>query len=105
MELGSLRRLVTARETVSPSRQLRIGAGTCPLTPVAEAWRPLMVSGTSSIASANSVPLRTDAGAARAPRKDHCKRVDTPAGAAPCRKRRRVRARGETKGFIAHLRP
>src|ERR1700738_1731174 len=61
IELGSLRRLVTASVSVSPSRQRKMGAGAWPLTPVAMAWRPLIVSGTGSIASANSVPLRTGA--------------------------------------------
>ena len=68
IELGWLKRLVTASITVSPSRQRKIGAGTWPLTPVAIAWRPLRVSGTDPISSANSVPLRTGAAAASAGR-------------------------------------
>jgi hypothetical protein len=51
IELGSLRRLVTASVSVSPSRQRKVGAGTWPLTPVAVVCRPLMVSGTAPISS------------------------------------------------------
>jgi len=43
--------LETASVTVSPSRQRRIGAGTCPLTAVAILGWPVMLIGVGPISS------------------------------------------------------
>jgi hypothetical protein len=51
IEVGSLKRLVTASVTVSPSRQRRIGAGIWPLMPVAVTARPVTFIGTGPISS------------------------------------------------------
>ena len=88
IELGSLRRLVTASVTVSPSRQRKMGAGTWALTAVAVVCRPLRVIGIDPISSANSVPLRTGAGAASACRSGAGISASAPAAAAPMKRRR-----------------
>jgi len=91
IELGSAKRFVTASVTASPSRQRRIGAGTEPLTPVAVTGRPAMFSGTGSISSAKSVPLKTGArGPAHPRRSGQGTAASTPAAAMLCTKRRRV---------------
>ena len=91
IEVGSERRLVTRKVTVSPSRQRRIGAGTWPLTATAMRGCPVILMGSSPIVRLNTVPLSTGAGllAAR-PRSGHGKATAAPAVARPCTKRRRL---------------
>jgi hypothetical protein len=63
------------------------------------------VSGTVAILSANSVPLRTGAGAANARRSGTGISDAAPPAVAPYIKRLRVRERGAAKGFIDRLAP
>src|SRR3954468_1668152 len=93
IEVGSERRLVTLSVTVSPSRQRRTGAGTCPLTAIAVRGWPVMLNGSLSIARLKDVPVRTLAGlvAAARLRSGQGAAAIIPAPAIPWTKRRRLR--------------
>ena len=58
MELEVESLLCTRKVTVVPSRQRSVGAGTLPLTQVAEEIRPLKFMGVSLKIKSNSVPLK-----------------------------------------------
>lgn len=99
IEVGSRRRLVTRRVTVSPSRQRSVGPGSMPLMVVAMAGLPVKLTGVSSITRSNSVPRRTGAvPSAVAPAADDDGAMPpspspaiTPPAASPCTNRRRGR--------------
>src|SRR5665213_114253 len=97
MLVGSERRLVTFRVTVSPSRKRRIGAGTDPLTAVAMRFRPVMLMGVGPIVRSKVSPLRVSgaADAARAAVSHPADIAAPPTTATPCTNRRRVAADGD----------